>query len=68
MESEERIGDNDTETTENEERMAPTVENEERESNIETSTRPRRSNAGQSIDRLEMSFDRKMYTHGRDNF
>ena len=53
------------ESIENEERMAPTVESEERNSDNETSTRPRRPNAGQGIDRLEMSFDGKLYTHGR---
>ena len=46
------------------ERHAPDVENEEH-TEEEFSSRSRCTAAGRGLDRLEMSFDGKMYTHGR---
>ena len=48
---------------ESEERVAPSVENEERD----VSTRPCRVNAGTGVDRLDMTFDGKYYTHGKSH-
>jgi hypothetical protein len=46
-----------------EERAAPAIENEERDTSHH---RPQRAAAGRGIDRLQMSFDGKTYKHGRE--
>jgi hypothetical protein len=56
VENEERVDMGETQSTENEERA---------EESTQATMRPVRSNAGTGVNRLEMSFDGKMYTHSK---